>query len=460
MAEEEQPQNVEVDIKDLRDLVRQRLFNDPRRDQILAGIKKASEKKAAEQKRTPGVISPPKVAIQKESEQTVSRRGWLKYLGAGGAGVILGGGGRYLKNLVENSSEIPVRDDIPRDESSLPANTPLEPRPTSLNLGSHFEKKQVKQFKQEAKDDLLSKEQLKFSPQEYFGIRNDMGKLMVYAKNLGAASVRIDGGGSEIVKIPDPKKGLKVGELAYEGRQQALDEAKRLGLSILYQYNPQELIDGEQIRDNLASVIEKYNVTVELGNEPDDKNPYWKDKDLKTFARFIARAAKVITGIDKEIERKTAKKHQTKIVVGALVDQERTEELLLNIRSQMDSTLDMGNLIYAIHAYHDSEEVLRRAKSAKQALIKVLGKERGEKARLMFTEVGVDTGDKSAWTLAEMYKRARELSQNQPVFIHELPKTEQFGLVDPQTGECSEDYKVLGELIGVVEKAIKKEKPS
>lgn len=310
------------------------------------------------------------------------------------------------------------------------------------------------------------KENIKFPPQEYLGIRCDKAVLMEDAKDLGASYVRIDGGRSEV----NPTTRV----LTYEGKQQALESAKKQGLKVLYQYNPQRLISREEIKDNLVDVIKNYTVSVELGNEPDDTNaPYWNNQDLATFTRFAARAIRVISTIDQKVSSQIHQEYHTKIVIGALINQDNSEKLLTELKSQLDYlkntenfTYDLGNLTFAIHAYHAKEEVISRAEIFRSTLIKVFGED-GAKANMMFTEIGINHSNKPTSTLVEMYTLARKYSKNQPVFIHELADyedsnkgkgEEKYGLMDGSSQRRFTYFEEFGRSVEIAETALKANK--
>lgn len=367
-------------------------------------------------------------------QKRIGRRGFLGLLGLLGLGTAAGAAVGIATN---------------NNKASKPLSTPAAPAQEILP----------------AREILPTKELLRFNPAEYFGIRNDNPEFMTQAKDLGCTFVRINGGKGELLTEDDPKRGLKKGDLAFDETQEALKRAQALGLKILYQYNPQSLIDREQIKQNLTPVItDNGNIMVELGNEPDDKQiNYWTNRDLKTFAQFIARTVKVIDEIDQDISAKAKREHHTKIVVGALVEQERTEEMLSYLKEQLTYLqqnegfkFDISNLIFAIHSYNNLEGIDHQAAVVRVALNKIFGQEKGEKAGIMFTELGVNDCSESTWLLAKMYERARQHSKNQPVFIHELPNTEGFGLVDPTTGKQLEAFDEFGRLVASVEKSLAK----
>lgn len=274
------------------------------------------------------------------------------------------------------------------------------------------------------------------TPNSHLGIRNDILKLMPLILEFGAKNVRMDGGLSEASSD---------GGLKDQKNRDLLDEAKRLGLDVLYVFNPQQLLSRKEIRARLKAVLSRdQKITVELGNEPDDVNvPYWKDRNLETFAEFIKIATEEAVRI----------KPDAKLVVGALVKQEKIKDLVGYLEKK---GVDTKKLTYAIHAYHSPDEIWTRI-----ALVKVATKG----APVMITEAGVAVADTDVDSiqedtlskLVEMYNIGRSVTK-EPIFIHELPygqdpvTREHFGFASKENFKPRTNFFVLKDRIAESEK--------
>lgn len=343
-----------------------------------------------------------------QPSQEISRRKFLQLFGGAAAGVVVGGAGFTLGR---SSSPQPKATQSQAVEKPAPVLEPAKAAPV--------EAAPVKEKLPALNPNL--------------GIRNDVLKLMPLVTEFGARNVRIDGGLSET--SPDGK--IKDWE-----NLALLDETKRLGLDVLYVFNPQQLISREEIRARLKAILSRdQKITIELGNEPDDVNvPYWKDRNLETFAEFIKIASE-----------ETAKiKPDTKLVVGALVGQENIKQLVSHLEKK---EVDIKKLTYAIHAYHSADEIWTRVASVKVAT---------KGAPVMVTEAGItnEGGDNNPGNniqdLVEIYRAARSVSDG-PVFIHELPfgqdpiTNEHYGLVSKETGQPRADFFTLKTALAKVE---------
>lgn len=255
----------------------------------------------------------------------------------------------------------------------------------------------------------------------YLGMRNDIPKLMDMVSNLGAFQVRIDGGLSE----------TNGDTLKDESVKEAVQKAKENNLSILYLFNPQQLLSREEIHKRLEVILAQGgDITLELGNEPDDVNvPFWKGRDLKSYARFIKVASEEAEKI----------KPGTKVVVGALVERKNFPKLVAYLKQEQVSP---NNLTFAIHAYHTPGEL--------SAWIDTVQLEVSQ-PKLMVTEAGINVSQFNPQADANLLEMARMAQRLQiPFFIHQLGRTEVdpvtgeiFGFVNPQTRQAVHDFYLL-----------------
>lgn len=234
-----------------------------------------------------------------------------------------------------------------------------------------------------------------------FGIRCDEPNLIIQLLALGAANIRIAGSTTDL----DSK--TKTG--------QALYTAKNYNLSTLFVFNPTEYIPPNETKRRIKNLktlhpeIEAF----ELGNEPDFTGyPFWKDRNLDTFAQFVTDFATVA---NEEVP-------QAKLVLGALVDQNLIGPLLDKL---LNRKVDLSKFYFGVHVYDNPNFVTQRIniiyEQAKKRRIDI------PKDRVWITEMGVDSYDKKQmeYFIKEADKWAGRF------YIHELPKAEkQWGIVD------------------------------
>lgn len=225
------------------------------------------------------------------------------------------------------------------------------------------------------------------------GIRNNDADIMDYVPKIGASWVRIAGGDGELDK--DTK--LKA----------ALDAAKEQKIKTLYLFNPTHSLPREEIARRLKGILATYEVMLELGNEPDNLDvPFWENRDLRSFARFIKIASEEAWKINPK----------TKISIGALVDVSNTKELLDYLKKE---GVDTSRLALGVHAYNTVGDIEDKV----QAIKKVTNME------LIFTELGTVGENKS--NIPKLIETAKKYGSL--VFLHELPDYEGFGYVTPDS---------------------------
>lgn len=238
----------------------------------------------------------------------------------------------------------------------------------------------------------------------FLGFRNDLPELMVWAKRAGASSVRVDG---DRVDLSNPE---------------ALNEAKKLGLNVLYIFHPTKPLPAEQIDEQLEKIYKSgADITLEIGNEPDDIYvPRWQNHDLDSFSRFTALV------LDRMEKLKAAGiiPPDAKTVIGALTNQNNSEKFVASLTKAGIKNID--NLTFAVHAYDSPKDVENRVATLKKAT---------KGAAVIITEMGTNNVGsdnqpimESVDTISGMYTTARKTTDN-PIFIHQLPYTER----DPLT---------------------------
>ncbi len=257
----------------------------------------------------------------------------------------------------------------------------------------------------------------------WLGIRNNVPSLMEFVLPMGATRVRIVSDNNylsistERKTTPPTPEEIKLNKVI----EDSLEQAKRLGLKVLYTYNPSYLPTQEQIRSHLKVVLSKTPVDLEIGNEPDETtNGYWEDYNktgsLLSFSKFVRLT----------IEEAKKIKPDIKIIIGALADPARNQAIL--VKNLKDAGVDLNGVEWAIHAY-SPDELKNRFDIAQKAT---------SKRDFVITELGFN-GDEDD-VLPKMISQARQLT-NQEIYIHELPAGDaNWGLVDPYTSRRSPRY--------------------
>lgn len=231
------------------------------------------------------------------------------------------------------------------------------------------------------------------------GIRNDHANLMSFIEQLGLFKVRIADNGRDLSKDTDLKE--------------ALDVAQGRDFKILYVFNPNKLLPKAEIQARLTNIL-RYNIDLEIGNEPDGEDGFWENQDLSTFAKFVKITAEEARRIKPGI----------KIIIGALVHSENTATLLKHLKNE---GVDMNNMQLAVHAYSvgsvdDNIGEIRKV----------------TKLPLVATEIGLKGNDRNS--LTQIIDRA--LLYSNEVYLHELPNPadQNMGLVNPLTQQPNQYY--------------------
>lgn len=257
----------------------------------------------------------------------------------------------------------------------------------------------------------------------YLGIRNDELSLMKDLTDLGVSKVRI------VCNNDNPTTEQKI--------QSCIKEATRLGLNVLCTYNPSKMPDVSHIRQHMQEMLRVPNITIELGNEPDETtNGYWEDYG-KTGGSFESFAKFVKTSID--IARSI--KPDVKIIIGASSKPENRlhpntpnnqERLVAELKKQ---GVDISKVKFAVHAYHESEIRER---------IPIVQNATGQRD-LVMTELGHDSEAQD--TLPNFIKQSKDLGISD-VYIHEFPKHENnWGLIDPRNHQKSPRYFFIQKMV-------------
>lgn len=244
------------------------------------------------------------------------------------------------------------------------------------------------------------------------GIRNDDSRLMDTAVQMGMGIVRINGenynlSSSDVMESKDT---------AYI--KEALQEAKKRNLKILYLFHPHQLESRETIRDRLQSFFDTMgnynNHAIELGNEPNDPK-YWEKGDLKTFVEFLKVASEEAWNINPN----------AKLLIGALSYTPQTGELL-DIMKKKGIEINRFTAI-ATHAYNNIIELDQKIRDMKRAF----GKRDMREFPIIITELGVN-GKNKIDQLPKMIERASEQGVGE-IYIHELNDSEGWGLANEET---------------------------
>jgi len=356
--------NPKLSNQGLKDLLNQPDFN-----QLLENARAyKTQVEAEEQAQNPPPIE--NIAeIPPTKPKAISRRNFLT--GLAGATALAAAGGYWAYKLFDTAPQTPKKDSV-TEAAEEEETKPVEIFPT---------------------------------PNPYFGFRNDIPELMVWAKRAGASCVRIDGDRVDL-KQPD-----------------VLNEAKRLDLDILYVFHPTKPLSASEVDTQLEAIFNSgANITLEIGNEPDDVTvPRWQNHDLDSFARFVA----LVFERMRQLKSSGVIPSEAKAIVGALTNQKNTDKFISSLTRAGIS--DFKNLTFAVHAYDSPEDVRYRTNLVKKAT-------GGE---VMITEIGTNNVAannqpimKSVDTISQMYTAAREFTNN-PIYIHQLPYTER----DPITGQ-------------------------
>lgn len=237
----------------------------------------------------------------------------------------------------------------------------------------------------------------------YLGIRNDSPKLMPYVPDLGCSLVRVVTNNNE----PLPKQRI----LQTMEAAAALAETK-----ILYTYNPSIAPTPQKIKEHLSQILDRYDVELEIGNEPDETtNAYWRDylqgDSLDSFIQFVKTTINEARKIRPEI----------KIVIGALANPLKNQERL--VKGLQKAGVDLSRVDFAVHGYA-KDELENRINHVK----KVTGK-----PNLILTELGYNSDVNGV--LPELIKFARSLGVSN-IYLHELGRFElSWGFIDPVTAK-------------------------
>lgn len=244
----------------------------------------------------------------------------------------------------------------------------------------------------------LRREQMPKLP--YLGIRNDSPELMQYVAELGCSSVRVVSNNND----PIPKQRIL----------ETLEVATAAGAKVLYTYNPSITPSPEKIKQHLYQVLGRYEVDLEIGNEPDETTEaYWKDylngESLESFVGFIKTT----------IEEARKLRPGIRIVIGALVDPLKNQGRL--VQGLKEAGVDLSKVDFAVHGYAKDELETRIG----------LVKAATGKRELVLTELGFD-GDVNG-VVPELIKFTRNLGVSE-IYLHELGRfKDSWGYIDPQT---------------------------
>jgi len=223
---------------------------------------------------------------------------------------------------------------------------------------------------------------------------------------IGASMVRISGGHGELLTTDGDAR-------------QAIEAAMVQKLDIVYDLNPGEKISRDETRRRIKdflSVVGSYDkkIILELGNEPDNREvAYWKNRDLATFAQWVAEATDEARKLNPNVE----------VVVGALADTRLQKTLVRNVVAELGKLgIDPGSVVWGEHAY-TMQQLVENTDRVRQAV--------GD-GKVMLTELGSrkNSGNDK---LVDMIDKAKSLGILR-IIVHELTQSsEGYGLLDPYT---------------------------
>jgi hypothetical protein len=257
----------------------------------------------------------------------------------------------------------------------------------------------------------------------YLGIRCNDKELIKELKDLGVSKVRI------VCNNDDPTEETKI--------QDTMKEASRLGLNILCTYNPSFTPSPDHIRAHFQEMLRVPNITLEIGNEPDETtHGYWEDYNKKggsfeSFAKFVKTSINIARSIKPDV----------KIIIGALAKPEHKlnfngpnnqERFVAELKRQ---GVDITKVDFSVHAYHDSE-IRERVPLVQKAT---------GKQNLVMTELGHNTEAQD--TLPGFIQHSKSLGVGD-IYIHEFPIHEDsWGFINPKNKQKLPKYFFIQKMV-------------